>query len=220
MERYRAKQVANDSGLKSDWQVYCRYRSYVTSLNKRKNKLYYENMIKNINNDSKKMWSVLNDVMGRRRKVTPPYVEKEGLFLTKPADIANHIQNYFAEIMYNLTTNMPVMEGRNCYELINSGTGTASQLAFSNVSESYIGKIISTGKAKPAGIDGLENRLIGMVADIIAPAICHIVNLCFSKSICPSKWKIAKIIPLPKNAKLPFSGPNSRPISLLPSLSK
>lgn len=54
MERDRAKQVANDSGLKSDWQDYCKYRNFVTSLNKRKKKLYYEDRIKNINNDSKK----------------------------------------------------------------------------------------------------------------------------------------------------------------------
>lgn len=222
MERDRAKQVANDSGLKSDWQVYCKYRNFVTSLNKRKKKLYYEDRIKNINNNSKKLWSVLNDVMGRRRNITPSYLEKEGLFLTKPADIANHIQNYFVDKINKLSTEMPVMENGNFNELINNRimAGKNCQFAFSQVSESYIEKIILTGADKPAGIDGLENKLIKMVADIISPAICHIINLCFKESVCPSKWKIAKIIPLPKNAKMPFSGPNSRPISLLPCLGK
>jgi len=31
---------------------------------------------------------------------------------------------------------------------------------------------------------------------------------------------VAKIIPLPKNKRVPLSGPNSRPISILPVLSK
>lgn len=39
----------------------------------------------------------------------------------------------------------------------------------------------------------IESKHIRMVADIIALAICHIVNLCFNESVCPSKWKIAKL---------------------------
>lgn len=38
--------------------------------------------------------------------------------------------------------------------------------------------------------------------------------------MCPQAWKEAKQIPLPKNSKAPFAGSNSRPISLLPVLSK
>ena len=37
---------------------------------------------------------------------------------------------------------------------------------------------------------------------------------------CPQAWREAKVIPLPKNSKAPFTGSNSRPISLLPTLSK
>lgn len=33
-------------------------------------------------------------------------------------------------------------------------------------------------------------------------------------------WKIAKVTPLPKNSKESFTGPSSRPISILPALSK
>ena len=40
------------------------------------------------------------------------------------------------------------------------------------------------------------------------------------QGIFPTQWKQAKIIPLIKNKALPLNGPNSRPISLLPALSK
>ena len=56
--------------------------------------------------------------------------------------------------------------------------------------------------------------------DVVALPISHIINLNFEKSSFPAAWKIAKIIPLPKNSKEAFSGKNSRPISILPTLSK
>lgn len=37
-----------------DWQIYRKLRNYVTKLNKRKKKMYYENVINNIKRDIKK----------------------------------------------------------------------------------------------------------------------------------------------------------------------
>ena len=48
----------------------------------------------------------------------------------------------------------------------------------------------------------------------------HIFNLSLLESVCPQAWREAKVIPLPKNSKALFTGSNSRPISLLPTLSK
>ena len=59
-----------------------------------------------------------------------------------------------------------------------------------------------------------------MVADSIATPICHIFNLSLEESLCPQACREAKVIPLPKSGKVAFTGSNSRPISLLPALSK
>ena len=59
-----------------------------------------------------------------------------------------------------------------------------------------------------------------MVADSIATPICHIFNLRLEESICPQAWREAKVIPLTKIGKTAFTGSNSRPMSLLPALSK
>lgn len=71
---------------------------------------------------------------------------------------------------------------------------------------------------KPSGVDHLEIQLLKPISDLIATPITYIMNLSLSKSKCPEEWKTAKIIPLTKNSKEPFSGKNSRPISLLPVL--
>lgn len=46
-ERNQAKLIASKSGYKSDWQVYCKLRNFVTGLTRKKKKLYYEKKIKN-----------------------------------------------------------------------------------------------------------------------------------------------------------------------------
>ena len=73
---------------------------------------------------------------------------------------------------------------------------------------------------KPPCIDNLDGMLLRMVADSIATPICLIFNLSQEESICPQAWREAKVIPLPKSGKAVFTGSNSRPISLLPALSK
>ena len=46
-------------------------------------------------------------------------------------------------------------------------------------------------KNKPPGIDNLDGKLLKLVAEEIAPPICHIINM--SNCLCPLKWKRAKI---------------------------
>ena len=75
-------------------------------------------------------------------------------------------------------------------------------------------------KDKPPGIDNLDGKLLRMVADSIATPICHIFNLSPEECLCPQAWREAKVIPLPKSGEAAFTGSNSRPISLLPGLSK
>lgn len=54
----------------------------------------------------------------------------------------------------------------------------------------------------------------------LAKPICHIFNASIDKGIFPTSWKIAKVIPIRKNAKENLCAQNSRPISLLSVLSK
>ena len=65
-------------------------------------------------------------------------------------------------------------------------------------------------------MDGIDGKLIGMAVDYVVQPICHILNTSLKLSIFPQAWKDAKIISLPKDKKTSFS----RPISLLPALSK
>lgn len=107
-QRNEAKEVAKRSACISDWQVYCKLRNYVTKLNRKKKKLYYELRINDIKHDGKKLWSTLNDIMGRKSSSTPSFIEVEGSFITKPAEIANYFNNYFTSKVYKLRQGMTI----------------------------------------------------------------------------------------------------------------
>lgn len=92
-------------------------RNYITKLNKKKKKLYYENII-NIKHDSKKMWNILNDIMGRKSKSTPSFLKSEGHFITKPLDIADHLNNYFNDKVNKLRVEMSQTNSTQSFALI------------------------------------------------------------------------------------------------------
>ena len=75
--------------------------------------------------------------------------------------------------------------------------GQAKSFSPAPVSPDQVGKIISSLKnSKASGIDMLDTSIIKLVKENITPAVCHIVNLSIQTNKFPTKWKIAKIIPL------------------------
>ena len=54
----------------------------------------------------------------------------------------------------------------------------------------------------------------------IVPSVCHIINLSVQTNKFPSKWKIAKIVPLNKGKGSPSDPKMFRPVAFLPILSK
>jgi hypothetical protein len=59
-----------------------------------------------------------------------------------------------------------------------------------------------------------------LAASHVAIPIAHIFNDCLIQGVDPAHWKEAKIIPHIKYNNCAFNGPSSRPISILPVLSK
>jgi hypothetical protein len=91
---------------------------------------------------------------------------------------------------------------------------------FRKVRVEEVKKIVSINNDNPPRSDNLDGKLLRIIADDIATPICHIVNLSLLECVCPQVWREAKVLPLPKNSKAPFTGSNRQPISLLPTLSK
>ena len=142
--------------------------------------------------------------------------------MTKLVDIANYFNNYFNSKVNKLRNVMEPTDNRQSYDVIKEKImrDKSCQFEFTKVTVDYVKKLLTGCKDKPPGVDNVDGKLLKIVAHLIATPICHVFNLSLVKCIYPKDWKIAKITPLSKNVSAPFSGPNCRPISLLPTLSK
>ena len=80
---------------------------------------------------------------------------------------------------------------------------------FRKVSVEEVNKLLSINNDKPPGSDNLDGTLLRMIVDDIATPICHLFNLSLMDSVCTQAWREAKVIPLPKNSKAPFTASNS-----------
>ncbi len=103
-ERDQAKSTAGSSNLKSDWQVYRKLRNFVSEMNKKIKKTHFENVLQKASHDCKQLWNKLNYLLKRNSGSTVSYLETGEDFLTKPVDIANHLNNYFIKKVDKLKT--------------------------------------------------------------------------------------------------------------------
>ena len=85
---------------------------------------------------------------------------------------------------------------------------------------SEVRSIISQLKADSApGLDGITNRLVRVIGDVIVEPLTHIFNMSLASGVFPEDWKVAAMIPIHKGGDKDNPS-NYRPISLLGAFSK
>ena len=137
--------------------------------------------------------------------------------------MSNYLNKYFVEKVENLRGGFCTnVKNKSCLlidDLIMKGKHCTFE--FNSVEIKEVEKLLrSISKDNSAGTDCIDGKLLRIAVDYIALPVCHIFNSCLSNGTCPKIWKEGKIIPIPKDTKSTFSGPNCRPITILPVLSK
>ena len=70
-----------------------------------------------VKQDGKELWKTLNEIMGRLTTGGASFVESEGMFLTKPSDIAKYFNDFSINKVHALRQNMDKTDS-NCLKLI------------------------------------------------------------------------------------------------------
>ena len=73
---------------------------------------------------------------------------------------------------------------------------------------------------KVAGPDGVPNWLLKEYAEILARPVTSVLNSSFAEQRCPPSWKMADVVPVPKQKPVTDINKHLRPISLTPTISK
>ena len=83
------------------------------------------------------------------------------------------------------------------------------------VHESEVLKILKSLKPKKSyGLDGISSEILKLGAEALKVPLTYIINFSILTGKFPSKWKVAKVIPLYKKGEK-SSLKNYRPVSLL-----
>ena len=224
--KYRDKLYSKLRKLNNESQEYTLIKLNFTNYNKFLNKLikdakisYYDNEFKKHGNDIKKTWSTINMILNRNANSHdfPSYIISESRKIKGSQEIVDTLNTYFSSIGESLANGIKQPSKHYSYYLKQNIT---SSFSFTTVNSNDVEKIINKLKPKTScGPDGMSMKLLKIISNHVANPISLLINQSLVTGIFPSKFKIAKVLPLMKKANN-YNIENFRPISLLNTISK
>ena len=143
------------------------------------------------------------------------------VYKNDPIEIANAFNDYCINVGTNITlsNNDSNTFNQMAYQKY-LHTPSDTQCKFVRITEMDVLQLINKMDNKSSsGHDGISNRILKSIKNIICKPIALIINQMIETGVFPTSLKIAKTIPLYKKGD-PHMPSNYRPISLLPTISK
>ena len=209
------KQLRNPTELNKD-----NYKIYKRELNRTlriAERSHYEKLLLENKKNSKKLWSILKDVINQKKAVnTPKQFIINDKMETSHEIIANTFNKYFTNIGNDLAEKIPETE-TDPVAYIKSPIPESIYL--SDVDCDEVVKIIKSLKNASAGYDGVHANIVKESYPLYIEPLVHVLNLSIRQGFFPNSMKVAKVIPLYKSGDA-MKITNYRPVSILPLFSK
>ena len=197
-----------------DMEQYRRYRNEVNRARKSLRSNYFANKVNHLKNTKpSQWWSAVKRIAGMNTASS-----SDGLLSNlqlgddfdqlSDADLANAINAVFLEPTkhYQPLNAVPTVE-------------VDSDVPF--ITESAVLSVLNKlNPRKAVGPDGIGNWLLREYAEILVLPITSILNASFREQRLPASWKLADVVPLPKQKPVEVASKHLRPISLTPAISK
>lgn len=197
-----------------------KYKSYKKHLNKTMKmaeRQHYDQILKENKHNSKKLWSILKDVINKKKTVTSPtHFMINGKPESRAEIIANKFNHYFTNIGRDLAENIP---STPVDPLSYIPTAVQQSIFLSSVESTEVERIIKSLKNTSPGFDGIHAKVVKNSYSLYLQPLVHILNLSIHQGFFPDDMKIARVIPLYKSGDT-MSISNYRPVSVLPLFSK
>ena len=221
--RNLAQQTASVTGLDEDWDQYRKLRNEVTGLLRQNKFDWQESKLKSCEEtcETGKLWKNILGWLNWSSSSSPTKLLCEGNLETSPKKIADIQNRYYIDKVHSIRTSL-LGQNKDPLELLRQRLeGNQASFTSQSVTPEQVEKIISQLKnSKASGMDNLDTYILKLTKPIIVPSVCHILNLSLVSNKFPTKWKIAKIVPLYKGKGSKLDPKNYRPVAILPILSK
>ena len=140
---------------------------------------------------------------------------------TSPRKMADIQNSYYIDKVKTIRESMQNQDRDPLAVLKRTLQGNEASFTSQAVTPEQVDKIIRDLKnSKASGMDNLDTYILKLTRKIIVPSVCHILNLSLQTNKFPTKWKIAKVVPLYKGKGSKIDPKNYRPVAILPILSK
>lgn len=221
-ERDAAQEKAAQSDNPDDWRQFRSLRNQVTARLRAEKKEWDRKKLDHTENSSTDIWKSVKGCLGWGGGGPPTQLFSDGKIVSSPSGLASIVNKFFLDKIKRLRESIPAVISDPLSRLREAMKERQCSFSLQPVSVSDVLKIIKGLKNSSAtGVDYIDTRTVKLVADLIAPALTHIINLSIRTSTFPNIWKYAKVIPLLKSFQCdPLLPKSYRPVALLPILSK
>ena len=202
-------------------ETYKKYRNKLCSVMRKAEKEFYSTLVEEAEGDQGKMWRVINDVMGRKRKalaLPEKLILENGKELDDPQNICDNLNKFFTTVGPSLAAK--INDRRKRPEEYLQFQHPLSSFFLQPVSPQEVSTALSKIKVrKTYGPDGLHPRFLRDISTHLARPLAHFINMSFQSGQVPKEIKEARVLPVYKTGEK-FKATNYRPISILSILAK
>ena len=168
-------------------------------------------------NNMRKVWNILNGLIRPQSNSNDRNIDSLIINYQTMYDnygICDELNRHFSTIGSRISE-----EFGSITHNIMSPNQIENSLFFRDVRPSEISSIIDNMESKPSPIHTYPVKVLKAIKDIIASVLSNLVNKSLQQGYFPSKFKLARVIPLHKGGCKQDVN-NYRPISILPLISK
>ena len=200
-------------------KAYKTYKSLFEKLKLQSKKLYFQNKLKQYENNIKNTWKIMKVIIGKSKVYNdnfPKILNIDKKETTDKKTIAEEFNSYFMNVGPKLATKI-------------SPSNTNFESYLPNITTSFLEKPLKEKEFndtffalktnKSPGNDNLHVNVIRKLYHELKITLMNIFSLSLKKGIFPEKMKIVKVSPIFKKGDKSILS-NYRPISVLPCFSK
>ena len=209
---------------KKNVDKHTKYKEYRNTLRKvlRYSRVnYYIAKCNEYKHESKKLWSLMNEVIKKERNKTNviSYLQVENRLIRNPRGIAKEFNSYFSNVGKTYANKVKSSKKElNAY--LDAITRCNKSMFLAPVTSVEIDRIISNLKSKnSSGYDSISNTLLKNLKQSLVLPLTIIFNKSLQEGVFPSAMKLSDVTPLYKTKERYLTN-NYRPISLLLTISK
>ena len=161
---------------------------------------YYQTKCKEFNSNAKKMWDLINDVIGKAsdKSSVISHIKIDQIEILNEKAIANEFGKYFSNVGKEFANRVGDPKNKIAY-YSDKIFRNPNSIYFYPTSEIEIRQLIENLPNKTSsGHDNISNILLKKICPIITQPLVLIFNLSLINGVFPSRMKLSEIIPLHK----------------------